>query len=209
MAFCNSCGSNLDAGAKFCSKCGTVIAEGPAQTYPAAQPPQSSNPVKTVLIVAGAIVALGLIGMVAATVIGLGIARHTRVQTSNGQVRVQSPFGSVETTKDPQEAAKNLGVEIYPGSRILDNGAANVSVGGTHTVAVNFESDDSARQVADFYKSKFPSAKFSASDEDHYSIVSMGNGRILSINIEPQDGKTMIHIANVRGNAVVEGDSKD
>jgi hypothetical protein len=210
MAFCNSCGANLDTGSKFCSKCGTVIAEGPAASYPAAPPTQqSSNALKTVLIIAGGIVALGFIGMVAATVIGLGIARHTRIQTNNGAVKVQSPFGTVETTKDPQEAAKNLGVEVYPGAQVLDNGAANVNVAGTHTVAANFETNDSPQQVADFYKSKFPSANFKVSDENHYSIVSMGNGRILSINIEPQDGKTMIHIANVRGSGVVDSDSKD
>ncbi|HKS74286.1 MAG TPA: zinc-ribbon domain-containing protein [Terriglobales bacterium] len=210
MAFCNTCGSNLDAGAKFCSKCGTVIAEGPSASYPAAPPaPQGSNPVKMVLIVVGVLAAIAVIGTVAATLIGFTIARHTRVQTSNGAVKVQSPFGTVETTKDPEEAAKNLGVDLYPGARVLEHGAANVNVAGTHTVAANFETDDSAQQVADFYKSKFPSAKISVSDENHYSIVSMGGGRILSINVEPQDGKTMIHIANVRGNGVVDDDSKD
>src|SRR5437868_14764041 len=47
MAFCVSCGGNLDAGAKFCAQCGqTVAAPGaPGASAPATTPPVSAAPV--------------------------------------------------------------------------------------------------------------------------------------------------------------------
>jgi hypothetical protein len=213
MAFCNSCGANLDAGAQFCSKCGAVISGGPvAPSYAGGPPapPKSNSAVKIVLIAVGAIVALGLLGTVATTLIGLRIARHTKIETSDGKVRVQSPFGTVETTKDPEEAAKQMGIDLYPGARVLQGGAASVNVGSSHTVAANFESDDPPDKIAEFYKSKFPNAKFSTREDNNYSIISSEGNRIVTIHIEPQGDKTMIHIASVKGNAVVLGDtSKD
>ena len=213
MAFCNSCGANLDTGAQFCSKCGTVISGGPvAPSYAGGPPapPKNSSAAKIVLIAVSAIVALGLLGTVAATLIGLRIARHTRIENSDGKVRVQSPFGTVETTKDPEEAAKEMGIELYPGARVLQDGAASVNVGGSRTVAANFESDDPPDKVAEFYKSKFPNAKFSTREDNNFSIISSEGNRIVTIHIEPEGDKTMIHIASVKGNAVVLGDtSKD
>jgi hypothetical protein len=213
MAFCNSCGANLNAGEQFCSKCGAVIPGGPiAPSYAAGPPapPKSNSAVKIVLIAVGAIVALGLLGTVATTLIGLRIARHTKIETSDGKVRVQSPFGTVETTKDPEEAAKEMGIDLYPGARVLQGGAASVNLGSSHTVAANFESDDPPDKVAEFYKSKFPNAKFSTREDNNYSIISSEGNRIVTIHIEPQGDKTMIHIASVNGKAVVLGDtSKD
>jgi hypothetical protein len=212
MAFCNSCGANLDAGAKFCPKCGAVQAGAsatPSYAPTVAEPAKSSNAVKIMLLVLGAIVVLGILGTVTATLIGLHVARHTRINTSRGGVKIESPLGTVETSKNPDDVAKDLGIDVYPGARTLDNGAASVNMGGTRTVAANFETDDPPRKVADFYRSKFPDAKISTSDEDHYSIVSMDNHHIVTIKVEPEGSKTVIHIANVNGNAVVDQDSKD
>ena len=213
MAFCNSCGANLDPGAKFCPKCGTVqagVSSAPSLAPTGAPPAQGSNAVKIILIVVAVIVVLGIFGTMAATLIGLRIARHTRINTGRNGVRIESPVGTVETSKNPEDAARDLGIDIYPGARTLDSGAASVNVGGTRTVAANFESDDPPQKVADFYRSKFPDARVNVSNEDHYSIVSMENHHIVTINIEPEGGKTRIHIANVNGNAVVlDQGSKD
>jgi hypothetical protein len=213
MAFCNSCGANLDAGAKFCSKCGTVISGGPVATgYPQMLPaqPQSNSALKIILIAAGVAIVLGILGTVAATFVGIHIARNTKVEQSDGKVKVRGPFGTVETMKDPAEAAKELGIDVYPGARALQEGATSVNIGGSHTVAANFESDDPPEKVAEFYRSKFPNAKYSASDGKNYSIVSKEAKNVVTIHIEPEGDKTIIRIATVNGNAVVLGnDSKD
>jgi zinc-ribbon domain len=213
MAFCNSCGANLDSGAKFCSKCGGVTPDAPAtnaysQASPVQVPGQSSSALKVILIAVAVVIGLGVLGTVAVTFIGLHLAHNTRIETSDGKVSVKGPFGSVVTTKDPEEAAKDLGVDAYPGAHALQGGAASVNIGGSHTVAANFESDDPPEKVAEFYKSKFPDARVAVSDEKHYSIVSVKNKQIVTINIEPAGDKTMIHIATVNGNGAVD-DSKD
>ncbi len=43
MAFCNSCGANLDAGAKFCAKCGVVAPGVPLPSSNAAIPPARAS----------------------------------------------------------------------------------------------------------------------------------------------------------------------
>ena len=42
---------------------------------------------------------------------------------------------------------------------------------------------------------------------DHYAIISTDKKNMLTINIEPKDGKTRIHIARVSGKMVNGGDS--
>lgn len=214
MAFCNSCGANLDAGAKFCAKCGTVQPDVPttvaySQPAPVAVPPSSNSALKIALIAIAAIVVLGLFGSVAATIIGLRIAHRTKVEQSDGKVRVHGPFGTVETTKDPEEAARSLGVDVYPGARVMHDGAANVNIAGSHTVAASFESDDPPAKVAEFYKSRFPNARISSSDASGYSIVSTEQKKIVTIHIQPEGDKTVIHIAAINGNAVVLGNDSD
>lgn len=200
MAFCNSCGANLQSGARFCPKCGAsqpVSGTTPVASASApATPPQGSSALKIILIVVAVIVVLGILGAGTVAVIGWRIARHTRIHEQNGNVRVETPFGTVESTDNPEQAARNLGIEVYPGARVLKGNTA--AIGGTHTVTAEFESDDSADKVAAFYKSKLPNANINVADQDHYTIVSTDKN-LITINIEPQDGKTHIHIANISG----------
>ena len=205
MAFCNSCGSSIDAGAGFCPKCGVAQAgSAPSPTAPPSPAPQKNNAMKTVVIVVGAVVVLGAAAIAAMTVIGLHIARHTRVENHDGNVRVESPFGTIESTNDPDETAHNLGVALYPGAKVSRGNSANVSVGGIHTVAAEFETDDPVAKVADFYKAKFPDAKVSVSGNDQCSIVSKDSKNLITINIDSENGKTVIHIANVSGQGTTD-----
>lgn len=207
MAFCNSCGATLDSGATFCRKCGgkvtgavpttpSTAAAGPVPPPTAAR---TNNGLKTFLIVVGVVIALGILGTVAATLVGLHIARRTHVSQKGDRVRVETPFGTVTSTKDPEEAARNIGVDIYPGARALKTDAASVVVGGMKTVSAEFQTSDSADKVFDFYKRKFPDANITESDSQHYTIVSTNHGSILTINIEATGGETHFHIANVIG----------
>jgi len=154
---------------------------------------------KTFLIIIGVIVGLGVLGTVAATLVGLHIARRTHISQSGDRVKVETPFGTVTSTKDPEEAARNLGVDIYPGARALKTEAASVTVGGMKTVSAEFQTPDAPEKVFDFYKQKFPGANVTEADQGHFTIVSTDRRSIVTINIQVEGGETHFHIANVVG----------
>jgi hypothetical protein len=216
MAFCNACGANIEEGADFCGKCGaaqrggtrfhhgpTAAAGAPTPAGPTIQESAPrSNVLKPLLIALGVILIIGGIAIAALTVIGLRIARQTRVRNRDGNVRIESPFGTVETTNNPADLSRQLGVDIYPNARVLKGNAANINVAGVHTVAAEFESNDPAEKVADFYKNKFPNGTINESSGDHYSIVSTDKNNLITISIQPRGGSTWIKIANVSGKDV-------
>jgi len=208
MAFCNSCGASLESGAKFCPKCGGsqpgTAATPVAATPAAAVSPQSSSALKIILIVVAVIAGLGIVGVGTASFVVWRIAHHTQIQNRDGNVRVQSPLGTVESTNDPARVAQDLGIELYPGAHVLKENAANINVAGMHTVAAEFESDDPAEKVFAFYQSKFPHAKVTTTDQNHYAIVSAGRD-LITISITAQGDKTLIHVAKVSGKGVAGG----
>jgi len=217
MAFCNSCGTTLDPTAKVCPKCGaaqpggTSTATVPSPTPaapPASAPAQGSNVLKPVLIALAAIVIIGALAIATIGVIGLHIARRTRVENRDGNVHIVSPFGSVDTSTNPSDVARNLGIEIYPGAELLKGDAANIGVAGMQTVAAKFETPDSPDKVAAFYHSKFPDATYKA-DGNEYKIISNQNKNLLTIKIEPDDGKTLIKVAKVGGVNITTDSSSD
>ena len=215
MAFCNSCGATLDAGAKFCTKCGTTqpgaAAAAPVFTPAAGAPgaPQKSGgALKIILIVVAVVVGLGILGIAAVSFIGYHIASHSRVHNDNGNVRVETPFGTVNTNADPAEAARNLGIDVYPGAEVVKGTTSDMTMGNMHTAAADFESSDPASAVAEFYKSKVPNANVVSSTGDHYAIISTDKKNMLTINIEPKNGRTRIHIAKISGK-LIGGDSEN
>ena len=94
-------------------------------------------------------------------------------------------------------------------AEVIKGTTSNMTVGTMHTAAADLETSDPPSNVADFYKSKFPGANVTSSSGDHYSIVSTDKKNMLSISIEPRNGKTRIHIAKVAGKLVGSGDSDD
>jgi len=215
MAFCNSCGAALEGGAKFCAKCGAAnpaaSAASPAPAGPttpapvapaAAAPAQGSSALKIILIVVAVIVGLGILGVGAIGFIGWRIAHNTHIHQKDGEVKVETPFGTVENTTDPDEVSKNLGVEFYPGASVVKGSSANVTFGNTSSAAVELETSDSVSAVTDFYKARFPGANVMSSEGDHTSIVAGDRGKVTTITIETNEGKTHIKIAKVTGKAV-------
>lgn len=207
MAFCNSCGAPLPAGAAFCEKCGTAVTPGakPLSSPPvpvgspiSTTPPQQGKGLKTILIILGVVGGVVILGIVASVIVGLQIARRTHVRHEGNKVKVETPFGTVESNQDADEVARNLGVDVYPGARAIQNSGAVTAVGGVKTVTARFESDDSADKVADFYKKKFPNANVTQSGGDHYAIVQTSGDGALTISITPVHGTTQINIANVQ-----------
>ena len=169
--------------------------------------PKNSNALKIILIVVAVVVGLGILGIAAVSFIGYRIASHTRVRNQDGNVRVETPFGTVQSTTDPDEAARDLGIDSYPGATVVKGTTSKMNMGNMHTAAADFETSDSPSTVADFYKSKVPGANVISSNGDHYSIISTDKKNMLTINIEPKDGKTRIHIAEVSGKLVNGGNS--
>jgi hypothetical protein len=208
MAFCNSCGANITSGTRFCNKCGAAIlssAPAPVGAAPIAAgsvPPPSPAPssgggaLKAILIIVGVIVLVGVLGLTSVAFFAWRVARHARISHDGGNVKVETPFGTVESAKDPQEVARNLGVDLYPGSQTLKNGTASVNFGAIHTVSLNAESTDSLDKVCSFYKAKFPSA-MSTSQADQCSILSNDKKSMITINIKVYGDKTKIAITNV------------
>ena len=197
----------MEAGAKFCPKCGAAALAGGAIPAAAAAsgppaPPiqaQSSSALKIILIIVAVIVVIGVLGAGSIAFFVHRVISHSHINQENGDVRVETPFGTMESTNDPTQAAHDLGVDLYPGATVVKGGAANMQIGGMHTAAAEFETSDPASSVADFYKSKFPNANIMSSQEGRYSIVSGDKNNLFTISIEPRDGKTRIHIAKMTG----------
>lgn len=214
MAFCNACGTGLESGAKFCPKCGAAqpgatpqAASPPPSTVVSPAPIQRSNTVKPVLVIVAAVIVAGVLATAGLTVFGLYVARRTHVENRDGNVRIEIPGVSVESRSDPSSIARDLGVDLYPNAHLLKGNAQNVSIAGVHTMAAQFETDDPPDKVADFYKAKLPNAQHASAGE-RYSIISTEKNDILTIKIEPSDGKTLIKVANVSGKSVT-GNSND
>jgi hypothetical protein len=205
MAFCNSCGATLSPGTAFCTKCGAanagVAAAAPtpaARPLPAPPPSSgSSSTLKIILIVVGVVFLIGILGIATIGFIGYRVAKSAKVSQNGDNVKVETPFGSVESSKDPEKVAKDLGMDIYPGAEIQRNGAATATFGGIHTVTANFESSDSVDKVCTFYKSRFPSANVTSSDQNRCTIVSNNPPNSVSINIESNGDGSKFQITSV------------
>ncbi len=204
MAFCNSCGATLNAGTSFCNKCGASVAGGKSAPAVASAPRAAtpaptgvSSALKIILIVVAIIVGIGILGMATVGIIGYHIAKSSHVSQQGDHVKVETPFGSVETSKDPEQAAKDLGIEIYPGAEVQKNGASSASFGNIRTVTAVFESSDAPDKICSFYKAKFPGAMVTTSEPNHCTIVSNDHKNMVTINIEASGDTTKLQITNV------------
>jgi hypothetical protein len=204
MAFCNSCGATLNAGTKFCNKCGAAVSAAPSAPVgavtapvPAPAPTGGSNALKIILIVIAVIVGLGILSVGAFSFFVYRVAKSAHVSQEGDHVKVETPFGNVETSKDPAQAAKDLGIDVYPGAEVQKNGTASVTFGSMHTVTASFESSDSVDKVCSFYKSKFPGARVTSSDQNRCSIVTNDQQNMITINVESSGDTTKFQIANV------------
>ena len=217
MAFCNSCGASIAPGTRFCNKCGAaVLTSSPAPAAATSAPPAVSSPapasgggaLKAILIVVGVIVLFIILGVTSIAFFAWRVAHHTRVRHDGDNVKVETPFGTVETTKAPQDAARNLGVDLYPGAEVLKEGSVSMTFGTVHTAALNFETSDSVDKVCSFYKPKFPNATVVTSEADQCTIVSNDHKNMITINAKIQSGKTRIVITNVSNSDAANSSSK-
>ena len=201
MAFCSSCGAALSEGTKFCNKCGAATAAPPApgMTAPPPGPPPTggSSALKIILIIIAVVVGLGILSVGAFSFFVYHIAKSSHITQEGDHVKAETPFGSFESSKDPEQTAKDLGVDVYPGAQVLKNGSASVSFGSMHTVAANFESSDSFDKVCSFYKSKFPNSTVNTSDQNHCTIVSTDQKNMITINVQASGDASQFQITSV------------
>jgi hypothetical protein len=208
MPFCNACGATLDLQAKFCNRCG-----GPGVAAVSAPPSiqftipdasrQGKSLSKILLTVMLLFLGLGFAGMaVAGFVRVLNVVRQTHVRQEGDKMKIESPFGTVESMDDPEKLAHELGITIYPGARPLKSGTATVTFGDIHSATMNFESSDPAETVANFYKSGLPNVTAAEKHtDDSYTVVSRNSKRIVTVNIKAQSGRTLILISHVTRSA--------
>jgi hypothetical protein len=201
MAFCNSCGAQLADGTKFCSKCGAAVTGTPVAGQPIAPGPPpsqgSSSALKIILIIVGVIVLICVLGMVTCGIVVSRIAKNARVSHKGDNVKIETPFGNMETSNDPHKVAEELGIDIYPGAEVQKAGTAAVTFGSLHTVTAIFESNDSVDKVCEFYKSKFPGANVTSSDQNRCTIVSGDKENSTTINVETNGDGSRFTIAKL------------
>jgi hypothetical protein len=203
MAFCNSCGTALTPGAQFCNKCGAVITPGSGAPAPTAAPvPTStggSSALKVILIVVAVIIGIGILGIVTVGVVGYHVAKRTHVRQEGGHVKVETPFGNVETSNDPDQVAKGLGVDIYPGAQVQKEGASIGTFGSVHTATANFITSDAVDKVCAFYRPRVVNPTVATSDQNRCTYVSNNDQNMITINVE-SDGadNTRIQITSVK-----------
>jgi len=202
MAFCNSCGAPLNEGTKFCNKCGAAVSGVPAaaaQSIAPGPPPAKggSSALKVILVIVGVIVLIGVLGMVTCGIVIHRAMKSAKYSQKGDNVKVETPFGNMETSTDPEQTAKDLGVEIYPGAELRKEGTASVTFGSLHTVTANFESSDSVDKICDFYKQKFPNAQAASSDQTHCSIVSGDKGNSTTISVQSSGGGSRFTIVSM------------
>jgi flagellar basal body-associated protein FliL len=201
MAFCNSCGANLGAGSKFCNNCGAAVtgatvANAPVPAATATPAPKNTSALKIILIVVAVIVCLGIVGVATVGFVAYRFAKDSHVTQQGDSVKVETPFGTV-STNDPDQAVKDLGVDVYPGAEVQKSGASSATIAGMRTITANFESADSVDKVCAFYREKFPRSNVSSSDQNHCTIVSNDPKNTITINIETHGDGSKFHIANV------------
>jgi hypothetical protein len=216
MAFCNSCGATLTPGTKFCSKCGATVplAAAPATIPPtpitaAPAPTGGGGALKVILIVVAIIVIIGVLAVATVGFIGYRIARRTHVTQEGNHVKVETPFGSAESSGDSSQAVRDIGVDIYPGAEVQKEGASTASFGGIHTVTAVFESSDPLDKICTFYKSKFPNAMVSTTDQNRCTVISNDSKNMVTINLEPDGSNTKIQITSVNKSASGPKSSSD
>jgi hypothetical protein len=207
MAFCNSCGAALTAGTKFCNKCGAAVPAGPAapgatlSPLPPAPPASTgggTSTLKIILLIIAIIVGLGILSVGAFSFFVYRVAKSARVSHDGQHVKVETPFGNMETSKDPEQAAKDLGVDIYPGAQAQKTGNASMTFGNMHTVTASFQSSDSADKICDFYKSRLPNAT-STSAQNRCNVIfsDQQNNHMITVNVQSDGDTSKIQIASV------------
>jgi hypothetical protein len=149
---------------------------------------------------------LALVAMVGIVTGGFYLARHVRVNTTDGShggtVDVETPFGSVHVREDSRLDAKSFGVPVYPGATVTrdHHKLANVELNfGSEDreisiAAGEYVTPDPIGKVREFYRDELPhwmvstdrhgAVNFSFTEGGHKKIVVLKErGDVTSISL--------------------------
>jgi len=150
-----------------------------------------------VLIVVAVIVGLGIFAVAGFSYFVYHVAKSSHVRQEGNNVKVDTPFGSIESSQDPEKISKDLGIDIYPGAEMQKNGAVDSTFGKMHTVTAMFETSDSADQVCGFYKSRVPNAALVNTQSANCNFVSNDQKNMITINVQSVGGTTKVQITTI------------
>ena len=176
----------------------------PETPSPAAAPTKGGSGVlKVILAIVGVLLLFGV--LIAAVVGYVGYRGYKAVKEEKaklGDIQVQVPGGAgAVSAGDATKIAQQMEVEVYPGAEAQKGGGA-VSMGGFSVAGADFLTSDSPSQVADFYKKQYPKAMVVSEGQDHYSIMVGTSKGMVTVAIQPYEGKTKISIARMTGGQV-------
>jgi hypothetical protein len=189
--------------------------------YAAGQPvpsPQlkSGGALKVLLIIAGVLVVLIMLGIGGFMYVSWRAARAIRDNISvkegpggKAEVSIKTPSGQIKLNAKPEISEEKLGVPIYPGAR-AEEGSGSFSItgegekGGTFGGA-SFTTTDSVDKVVEFYKGRLGnkvSAFDSTSGGKHTVVLNVSSQNTWkTITIEDEGtGVTKIAVASLSGN---------
>ncbi|MBI2682199.1 MAG: zinc-ribbon domain-containing protein [Acidobacteriales bacterium] len=197
MSFCTSCGAQADPSAAFCPKCGAGLAPVPPPIpAPGSTVQRPSSGLKILLMVLGGIFLLVVLIIGGAVFFVKKTIDRSSMETSDDgkQVKVETPFGSIETTKDTEKILEKMGVEAYPGAEPAEHGASSMTMNNVEVMNAMFDTEDTADQVLAFYRGKFPSAEVFDTPENKTLMEGDKSKSSLLIAIHEADGRTRITI---------------
>lgn len=171
-------------------------------------PPRTSSHVVTI-----ALLVLAIIVMVSAVSVWLGmrfLSNKFRVnveESASGKkaVSIKTPVGSMEVTKDVNEAS--LGLPIYPGAkRLQDKDSVSLNFDfpgdeGVHVLVAKFETPDSLETVKSFYKERLGVAvtKFKEKTERGKTVFEIKDGgQEKVVALTHRSSGTLIELVRVR-----------
>lgn len=206
MAFCTGCGAQIDDNVSFCTKCGAktgaagqAVSTGGAAAAPAMQaaPAKGNNTVlKVVLVIVGIFVLFGILAVAGMFYVGYKVKNSVKVDGNTATI--DTPWGKVASTNDPEAVAKQLNVDLYPGAKATDTSGV-VTLGNITTGAMTLETSDSVDAVMNFYKAKYPKAQVMSSGDSHSVLMVGDKDNLLTITVDGSGGTTTIQISRTQG----------
>lgn len=213
--YCTQCGAALNAGARFCSRCGDPVVEAsaaasaphPAPAQQTAVPPapgvgkaapKNTSAVKVILIVLGVFIGLGILAGAAVTFGIWGLSRAVHVDSGGKNVSIATPMGNM-SMGETQVTEAELGVPIYPGATgEQGNFRIGTAKGSLGTFA--FRTPDDPKKVMEFYRSRLGQTVDVVTTPQGGVITSAPSAKedfMITIGRDESDGTTLISV--IRG----------
>jgi hypothetical protein len=178
-------------------RAGSCAAPIPAPNSTVQRP---SSALKILLMVLGGIFLLAVLIIGAAVFFVKQAVDRSAIETSeDGKgVKVQTPFGNVESSADVDKIMEKMGVPVYPSAEAVEHGASRITMNQVEVMNAMFDTEDAPEQVLAFYRGKFPDAEVIDTPENKTLMQGDKSSDHLLIAIHTSDGKTRITVTRTR-----------